>query len=569
MLPYVFKSETVSDSDIENLLGGVDKWLGRLLYNRGIRDKNEAEIFLNPSYDKHQHDPFLLNDMDKAVERILLAIKNNEKVVIFSDYDCDGIPGAVVLHDFFKAVGFENFINYIPHRHYDGFGLSTKAVLEIEEKHNPALIITIDCGTSDLEAIDLAVTKNIDVIVTDHHEPKINLPKAVAIVNPKVGDSYPFTGLCGAGVVFKLVQALIKQGNFSLPVGLEKWWLDMVGVATIADMVPLKDENRVFAFYGLKVLRKTRRPGLQKLLRKQKVNFKYLNEDDIGFTIGPRINAASRMDTPEDAFHLLATTDENEAEERMLHLEKLNTNRKTAVATMTKEIHKRLKLKESIPPVFVMGDINWRPALVGLSANKLAEEYNRPAFLWGKDGNGMFKGSCRSGGGLSVVRLMEAIPEVFHEFGGHHASGGFTVREEKIHFFGEALCEAYKNLGEAAIVAEPLAVDMELSLDMISGQLLKVQRQCAPFGCDNLKPLYLIKNIQAKDVSVFGKSKEHTKITFETIGLAKEGIAFFRLPEDFAVTPTTENTFSILAHLEESYFMGRLQVRLRVVDIIK
>jgi single-stranded-DNA-specific exonuclease len=473
-----------------------------------------------------------------------------------------------VLHDFFKAVGYQNFHNYIPHRHYDGFGLSSKAILSIKEKYNPALIITIDCGTVDIEAIKLAKDNAIEVIVTDHHEPKEELPEAVAIVNPKIGNTYPFTGLCGAGVIFKLVQALIAKGGFAIPAGLEKWWLDMVGVATIADMVPLVDENRVFATYGLKVLRKTRRPGLQKLLRKQKVDPRYLSEDDIGFTIGPRINAASRMDTPEDAFSLLATTDEAEAETRMLHLEKLNTERKSAVAQMTKELHKRLEVKENIPDVFAMGNPDWRPSLVGLAANKLAEEYNRPAFLWGKDGNGMFKGSCRSGGDVSVVRLMEVVPEIFHEFGGHHASGGFTVREEKIHYFSDALQDAYKKLGVGAVVSEPLAVDMELSLDMISNQLLLAQKQCAPFGHSNPKPLYLISNVKPVKVEVFGKIKEHTKLVFETKGIAKEAIAFFKLPDSFTKTPSTDSTFSMLAHLEESYFMNRLQVRLRVVDII-
>lgn len=556
------------DAGVEKELMVGDKYLAQLLFNRGIKTSSAAELFLNPSYDHHLHDPFLLHDMEKAVERILLAMKASEKIVIFSDYDCDGIPGAVVLHDFFKAVGYENFFNYIPHRYFDGFGLSEKAILEIKAKHNPAIIITIDCGTTDITAVKLAKENNIEVIVTDHHEPKENLPEALAIINPKVGDNYPFKGLCGAGVIFKLVQALIARGNFSIPVGLEKWWLDMVGVATIADMVPLIDENRVFATYGLKVLRKTRRPGLIKLLRKQKVDPQHLSEDDIGFTIGPRINAASRMDTPEDAFSLLATTDENEAEVRMLHLEKLNTERKTAVAQMTKELHKRLELKENIPEVFAMGNPEWRPSLVGLAANKLAEEYNRPAFLWGKDGNGMFKGSCRSGGDISVVRLMEVVPEIFHEFGGHHASGGFTVREEKIHYFSELLQEAYKKLGAEAVVREPLAVDMELSLDMLDKALLIAQKQCAPFGHSNPKPLYLVSNVRPIKVEVFGKVKEHTKLVFETKGMAKEAIAFFKLPESFTKVPTIDSTLSMLVHLEESYFMNRPQVRMRVIDII-
>src|SRR3989338_1393322 len=381
-------------------LGAYGPYLQTLLFNRGITTKAEAETFLSPSYETQLHDPFLLHDMDKAVERVLLAIKANQKTIIYSDYDCDGIPGAVVLHDFFTAAGYTNFFVHIPHRHYDGFGLSVKAVETLKAEQSPDLIITIDCGTTDIEAVAKARELGVDVIITDHHEPKDTLPEAVAVVNPKVGTTYPFDGLCGAAVIFKLVQALIARGDFAITTGQEKWWLDLVGIATIADMVPLRDENRVLAHYGLTVLRKSRRPGLQQLLRKQKASQQHLTEDDIGFTIGPRINAASRMDTPEDAFFLL----------------------------VTKELHVRMKTIEELPDVLVMGNPDWRPSLAGLAANKLAEEYNRPAFLWGRDGNGVFKGSCRSGGGVSVVKLMNAVPELFHEFGGHHMSGGFSEK---------------------------------------------------------------------------------------------------------------------------------------------
>ena len=554
--------------DAEIQLAPYNTWLRQLLYNRNITSAKEAEQYLNPSYETQLHDPFLLHDMEKAVTRILGAISNNEKVIIYSDYDCDGIPGAVVLHDFFTAIGFTNFFNHIPHRHYDGFGLSVKAVRALHEEQAPALIITIDCGTTDIEAVMEANTLGIDVIITDHHEPKAELPKAAAVVNPKVGNSYPFDGLCGAAVIFKLVQALIVKGGFLIAPGQEKWWLDMVGIATIADMVPLRDENRVLAHFGLTVLRKSRRPGLQQLLRKQKASQRHLTEDDIGFTIGPRINAASRMDTPEDAFFLLATKDEGEAGERLVHLEKLNTDRKSAVTQMTKELHVRLKAKEEMPEVIVMGNPDWRPSLVGLAASKLAEEHNRPAFLWGRDGNGVFKGSCRSGGGISVVRLMEVIPEVFHEFGGHHMSGGFAVRDEKIHDLGEALQGAFKTLGATASVIEPLLVDFELTLDNFTGDLLRAQRQCGPFGCENRKPLYLIKNVTPKEVVSFGKAKEHTKLVFASTGIVREAIAFFRTPAQFSVVPTTEGAVSLLVHLEESFFMGRMQTRLRIVEVI-
>lgn len=545
-----------------------DRYLTQLLFNRGITDSAAAESFLFPSYENGQHDPFLLHDMETAVKRILGAISANEIIVVFSDYDCDGIPGAVVMHDFFTTIGYSNFSIHIPHRHYDGFGLSVKAVEQVIEKHSPALIITIDCGTSDLEAIALAKVRGVDVIVTDHHEPKATLPEAVAVVNPKVGDTYPFNGLCGAGVVFKLVQALIARGGFAIAPGQEKWWLDMVGLATIADMVPLRGENRVFAQFGLMVLRKTRRPGLQQLLKSQKASQQHLTEDDIGFTIGPRINAASRMDTPEEAFNLLSTKDEGEAGAHLLKLEELNQSRKTAVAQMTKEAHARLKTLPEIPALIILGNPDWRPSLVGLVANKLAEEHRRPAFVWGRDGNGVLKGSCRSGSAISVVTLMEEVADSFHESGGHHASGGFSVKEDAIHTLSERLLAAHAKKGDALITPHSLKVDMELTLDEISNTLLATQRRLAPFGAANHKPLFLIRAVTPNSVDVFGKTKEHTKLTFTTSGRAKEAIAFFRLPDTFSITPSVDTPCNLLCHLEESFFMGRLQTRLRIVEVV-
>lgn len=560
-----FKVATLA-SDVPQSLSHYSKRLQQLLMVRGITDADLVQQFLNPDYETQTHDPFLLNDMKVAVERIFEAVKNNEKIGIFSDYDCDGIPGAVILFDFFTAIGHANFINYIPHRHYDGFGLSVSAVKELAKKE-VNLIITIDCGTVDFEAVEEANKLGIDVIITDHHEPKEKLPQAVAVVNPKISNTYPFDGLCGAAVVFKLTQALIEKGGFDISEGQEKWWLDMVGIATIADMVPLLDENRTLAHYGLTVLKKTRRPGLQKLFYKQKIQPQYLSEDDIGFTIGPRINAASRMDTPEDAFRLLTTKDESEAGQTLEHLEHLNNERKAAVGVMTKELHKRMKDMD-VPDVIVTGDSSWRPSLVGLAANKLAEEYDRPVFLWGRDGNGVHKGSCRSNGKVSLINIMEATKDVFIEFGGHHASGGFSVIDEEIFSLSDKLVSAYQELGEAALVVEPIQVDLELSIEEIDRELLTAQKQISPFGTDNPKPVYLINNILPKEVVLFGKTKEHTKITFDTNGLVNEAIAFFKLPSDWSKEPKLGQKLSLLCHLEESYFMGRLQTRLRIIDVV-
>lgn len=559
--------DTITEQSKE-ALHNYDALTQQLLFRRGIENQVQAEAFLNPSYNDDLHDPMLLHDMDKAVTRIYKAMQNKEKIAIFSDYDCDGIPGAVIVHDFFKAIGYEHFINYIPHRHYEGFGFSESAVVKLAEDA-VQLIITIDCGTSDSNAVAKAKEFGIDVIITDHHEPKEVLPDAVAIVNPKVGDTYPFSGLCGAGVVFKLVQALIAQDTtLTLKPGWEKWWLDMVGIATIADMVPLTGENRALAHYGLQVLRKSRRPGLQHLLRKQGVNQRFLTEDDIGFTIGPRINAASRMDNPEDAFNLLATLDEAQAGAHVAHLEKLNNERKGFVASMVKESNKKMKETIELPNVLVLGNPNWRPSLVGLVANKLVEEYKRPAFLWGKDGNGQIKGSCRSDGTISVIALMDKACEALQEYGGHHMSGGFGVRDTHIHTLQQTLNEALASLGEQAFIADEHIVDASIALEAIDYAFLQAQQRLAPFGVDNPKPLYELKNVVPERVEVFGKTKEHTKLIFDTASIAKEAIAFFKLPEDFSVTPEEGTKLTLLAHLEQSYFMGRQQIRLRIVDIV-
>lgn len=539
----------------------------RLLHNRGISDDSSAHSFIAGDYETGMHDPYLLNDMSVAVARICAAIDTNEHIVIYSDYDCDGIPGAVVLHDFFTAAGYSNFSNYIPHRHYEGFGYNVSSLTELT-KRGAKLVITIDCGTTDHAAVEAALALGIDTIITDHHEPKETLPAAVAVVNPKVGTTYPFAELCGAGVVFKLTQALLTTGRFGVLPGREKWWLDMVGLATIADLVPLVDENRIFARYGLMVLRKSRRPGLVKLLQKQGASQRHLTEDDIGFTIGPRLNAASRMDAPEDAFRLLATTDEGEAAATVAHLEKLNLQRKGTVAAMTREAHSILGYISEVPDVIVFGNPLWRPSLVGLVANKLAEEHNRPAFIWGRDGNGVLKGSARSNGVVSVVRLMEAASATFAEFGGHHFSGGFSLHEHTVHTMKDAMQVAYATLGEAAHVEKLIEIDSELQLADVTPEFVDSLMQLAPFGIGNPKPLFQFTSVTPYKVQAFGKAKEHTKLSFKTNTGWLDAIAFFTSPAQFNISGTTPTTCTLTAHIERSFFMGRLETRLRIVDII-
>ncbi len=570
-LPTYTKRAPVPE-EVEGALSDYSPLMRQLLYARGIETNEVARRFLEPAYEEELHDPFLFTDMEKGVDRILSAIKNDEHIVIYTDYDCDGIPGGVLLHDFFTAIGYTNFENYIPHRHKEGYGFNAGSVAQFVERESK-LLITVDCGITDHVAVEEANGHGIDVIITDHHEPAATLPSAYAVINPKRDDAYPFSGLCGTGVAFKLVLALLLKGRaegvISLPPGQEKWLLDMVALATIADMVPLTGENRTLAHYGLKVLRKSRRPGLQQLLRAAGSDQRYLSEDDIGFTIAPRINAASRMDTPEDAFNMLRTKDEGEAGEYARHLEKLNNERKGVVAGMTKEVKRRMEGMVSFPSVIVMGNPDWRPSLVGLVANSLAEEYRRPVFLWGRDGRGILKGSCRSDGVVSTFRLMEVARHVFIEFGGHHFSGGFAVHDHTIHVLPDALIEAYEtHAGSLVATDQSVIIDAALSLDDINESLMRMLKSLAPFGEGNPKPLFAFESVTPTRVMRFGKANDHTKLIFDTKEGAREAIAFFKLPEDFSLTPEAGKPLTLIGHVESSYFRGRAGTRVRIIDLL-
>lgn len=560
--------------EVMNALSKYHTLVRHILFSRGVSTESDADAFLNPDFNTQVHDPFLLTDMRVAVERILQAIIKQEHIVIYTDYDCDGIPGGVLLHDFFTEIGYAQFENYIPHRHEEGYGFNAESVALFQAR-NATLIITVDCGITDHEAVNRAKEAGIDVIVTDHHEVGGGgVPSAYAVINPKRDNAYPFSGICGTAVAFKLVQALISVGRdrglIHLKEGCEKWWLDLVGIATIADMVPLVDENRVFAHYGLLVLRKTRRLGLHHLLRKAGTLSKHITEDDIGFTIAPRINAASRMDDPEDAFHMLRARSDEDAGMYVAHLEKLNNERKGVVAHMTKEAKARLASLESIPPVVVLGNPQWRPSLVGLVANALAEEYERPVFVWGRDGKGVIKGSCRSGGGASVVRLMEISSDAFLGFGGHHASGGFSVDHEQIHTLADILCENFLKYMDDTddSSSRQLHIDARITLEDITDTYVNALNQLAPFGVGNPRPLFEITNATPYAVEIFGKAKNHTKLRFRFGGSFMDGIAFFTMPDDFSVMPQTGVPLTLIAHIEDSYFMGRKEIRLRIVDVV-
>lgn len=556
--------------EVKEALAVYPELLQGMLARRGIVSAVAAESFLAPDYEKHLHDPFLLKDMDRAVERILLGMRNDEKILVYTDYDCDGGPAGVLLASLFRKIGYKNFSNYIPHRHNEGYGINLPAVEKFAGE-GVTLMITADCGITDIEPVKRAQELGIDVIVTDHHIQGEVLPPAFAVINHKRhDDTYPEKVLCGSGIAFKLSCAILSRGNFDVPQGWEKWLLDMAGLATIADMVPLTGENRAIAHFGLKVLRKSPRPGLQKLCRKMKTDQRYLTEDDIGFMIAPRINAASRMDEPMQAFRLLFTDDEVEADMLASHLNKMNDARKGLVASMAKDIKKRLLALGEPRELIVMGDPRWKPALLGLAANSLVEEYHRPVFLWGREGHteGVLKGSCRSEGSVDVVELMKHTGELFLGSGGHAQAGGFSLMQTALHELEDRLIASYRALRRPMEKRVEHTVDGELSLDHVTWDTYRMLEKLAPFGEGNPKPLFAFPSVVISEIKLFGKEKNHLELAFEKPGGGVvRALGFFMTPLQFEKELKVGTSVDLIGTFEKSYFGGGVSLRLRIIDL--
>ena len=549
-------------------LESCPEFIRDLLFYRGINTKTKADIFLNPNYERDLHDPFLLLNMDSAVKRILEAIKKNEKIIVFADCDADGIPGSVVLHDFFTRTGYGNFDVYIPHRYKEKYGLNNEAIKKFKNE-GATLLITVDCGISDYKEIEYAQKEGIDVIVTDHHLPPDALPPAYAIVNPnQKGCSYPNPNLCGGGVAFKLAQALVKAGEFNAgPLGWEKWLIDVAGISTISDMVPLVGENRAITHFGLKVLRKTNRLGLTRLFRKKGIKQENITEEDVGFTVAPHINAATRMGVPYNAFLMLKTRDGIEANEYVEYLHEKNEERKKTVQNLLEDIDEHMencKDKEIIS----IGREEWLPGVLGLAASRVVEKYKKPVCLWGKEGGDTVRGSCRGNGSVNIVHLLKEIEDDFFlNYGGHIHAGGFSVRDEDTKRLEEKFVEAYEKIKEEK-VEEELLIDKELSLCDVNWNNFKLLELIAPFGVGNPKPLFKFSRLQIKESSFFGKMGSHLKILFEKSGeRGVYGVQFFANDYSHAHNLATGTFVDVLAHIEKDMFRRNPELRLRLVDV--
>ena len=553
-------------------------FIRNLLFYKGIETEKEAGIFLNPDYERDLHDPFDMLGMDKAVERIIKAIEKNERIIIFGDYDADGVSASTIFHDFFKKVGFENFHVHIPDRHLDGYGLTLESIDEFS-KQDAKLILTVDCGSSDYDEVEKANSLGIDVVVTDHHIVPEKKPNAFALVNPKQsGDNYPFEYLCGAGIAFKVVQALVRRGVdsglFNIVSGWEKWLLDVVAIATVADMVPLTDENRALVYYGLKVLKKTKRVGIHSFYNHKKMYITQdrINEEDIAFVIAPRLNIASRMEHANMSFSLLVTKSNDESVQIVNHLEELNLRRREIVQEVVSGIYDDIG-KNPDDSVIVVGNKKWNPGVLGLTANRIIEKYDKPVFLWGKGEGKEVRGSSRVSDhlGVNLVDLMKSLPEgILNECGGHALAAGFSVNEDKLSELKGALIKAFDEIPkEENAEGNSLYIDKEMGIGDINWGNHKMIDQFAPFGVDNPKPVFSFDNLEIKNVKKFGGKKEHLQLDFEKLnGKLMSAIGFF-MADDKRFDLESGQKIKLAATIERSDFRNFPELRLKIVDIIK
>lgn len=560
-------------------LAAYPEFLRNLLWTRGLTQAAAAEKFLHPSYDQDLHDPFLMKDMKKTVARIFEAIDCNEKIVVYGDYDADGVPGTVVLTSYFSAIGFTNFDVYIPDRGLEGYGLKDEAIQTLVEA-GTKLIITVDCGIVDVGQTAKASELGMDTIITDHHLPQKKLPKAVAVVdNKQATDKYPYKMLCGCAVAFKVVQALIATRPELVKPGWEKWLLDLVAIATVSDMVPLDGENRVLAHYGLKVLRQTRRLGLLAMLKTMKLSRENLTEDDIGFMIAPRLNVASRMAHGVQSYFLLTTNLDGEARDLAKYLDDKNNERKSMVDQIVKLVDERLVEVGTLPEIIVIGDPAWSVGGLSLVANKIKDKYLRPTFIWG-GGEGVYKGSSRSTGQVNLVDLMTEAGglDLFTEFGGHALATGFSFAPGRELEVTDKITTAYAAMNKSEVEVDIIA-DQMLTLDDVTWANFYFVEELGPYGVGNPKPIFWLKNIVLAGVKTFGNGGIHLELNFTNSQDKKiSAIGFFACTASEKFDAVDGHIFKgaileagqrvdVLVNLEKSTFKKFPELRLRLVDL--
>ncbi|PIP17100.1 MAG: single-stranded-DNA-specific exonuclease RecJ [Candidatus Portnoybacteria bacterium CG23_combo_of_CG06-09_8_20_14_all_37_13] len=504
--------------------------IDQLLVNRGIKD---ADKFFNSKYEDLA-DPFLMKDVKKAVQRI----KKAKKIAIFGDYDTDGVTGAIILKNLVESLNFKPVV-YIPDRKKEGYGLNTKAIKELA-KQNADLIITVDCGISDFAEVALANKLGIDVIITDHHAIPAKLPDAFAIINPKQNNcSYPFKQLAGVGVAFVLTRA------FKLD--FEKWLLDLVAIGTVADCMPLLNENRILTKFGLIVLEKTRNIGLKQIMPQK------INAESIAFQIAPRLNAAGRMDHANTSYELLVSNSEKEIRSLAQKLEKNNQHRQRETEKILKEVREKINLDQKF--IFAYNK-NWPIGVIGLVAGKLCDKYHRPVVIIGQGA-----GSCRSIEAFNTIEALAQCSDYFIEFGGHAQAAGFKIEKNKIKILEKKLEKIINQKLKSEDLICHLEIDAELKSEDINFDLLNQIKLFEPFGQGNPKPRFLLKNAVINNMQCVGNGSQHLRMklnSFKAIGFNCAG---------YASHLNINDRIDLIFELEQDDWQGFTNLQLRIIDL--
>ena len=532
----------------------------QLLINRGLVDCDKAFSFLSPDL-KDLRDPFLLKDMDRAVERVLRAVKSGERIAVYGDYDVDGTSSAALLYLFFREMGVQAEC-YIPEREKEGYGLNAEAMKRLKAK-GVSLLITVDCGTSNRDEVSFASSIGIDVIVTDHHEVPSEIPPAYALINPKRKDCpFPFKGLAGVGVAFNFVMALRSrlrtEAFFRDAEPNLKRYLDLVAVGTVADMAPLLDENRIFVSWGLKEIANPTRPGL-KALRETASYRGALDSDTIAFTLAPRLNAAGRLGTAMTSFRLLTTEDSAEAASLAALLQRENLSRQRLEEEILNDALGMLKVGVADRGIVLFSE-DWHPGVIGIVASRIVERFARPAVMVALSG-GIGKGSARGIKSFDILEGLKACSAHLERFGGHKAAAGLTVRRDRLDAFRqEFIRHLNSTLTDEDLVPE-IVLDAAVSLGEVDMRLVEEAGALAPFGVSNKEPLLCINGARIVQTEVV-KGK-HLRFSLQHDGCRRTAIGF-NLAE---MHPMEGNGFSIAFSPYADEWQGVRNPGIRIRDV--
>jgi single-stranded-DNA-specific exonuclease len=544
---------------------GVSVSLANLMVQRNISSADEASAFFHPSLD-YLHDPFLMKDMNIAVDRISIAIKKNERILVYGDYDVDGTTAVALMYSFLKDQ-YSNVDYYIPDRYKEGYGVSFQG-LDYAYQNNCKVVITLDCGIKAVEKVKYARTKGLDVIICDHHYPGDEIPKALAVLDPKQPScSYPYKDLSGCGVGFKLIHAYSRVHG--IPFSQIYHYLDLVAVSIASDIVPITGENRVMAYFGLKQLNESPRTGLKEIIRESEVT-KSLTIEDVVFKIGPRINAAGRMETGSKAVDLLVSIDSRLATGISKEINNFNIERRSVDRIITTEAMRMIAEDQRTvnSRTTVLYNPNWKKGVIGIVASRLIETYYRPTVIL-TESNGFATGSARSVQGYDLYQAIESCSDLLESFGGHMFAAGLTLRKENIRPFMDRF-EQYVN---STITEEQLVprifIDTELSFSEINEDFFKTMSQFQPFGPENMSPVFVSRNVfDTGSGRMVGSSGEHLKLDLcqESTGQKSFSAIAFSQANHFEYI-RGGNPFDICYSLEMNEFRGNKNLQLNIRDI--